>query len=544
MFPVDKKKLIGFLQTPSQYTNMLLMVVILGMYVRIGHVISVDFPLNDGGLFYSMIRELGESDRILPVYTSYNQAQIPYAYPPFSFFILHILENMLKVSLLDIMRMFPALVSCLTIPLFYRFTHKILTSKTGVLFSTLAFSFLPTSFDWLIVGAGVTRAPAFVFSLLALNGAISFLKEKSYQHLLVVTVGFTLVILTHPGIAWFTFYSLCVLFGYKALSERKFLLHLGSVMVTSGLLSSIWWLTIVQRHGWKVFVYPFQTESYSFASLLTPFTFLFTNEPFLDIFAVIGLLGLFISFRRKNYLIPVWFIVVFLLEPRLSAIYSVIPFSILVGTGFANGILPAIQKDGLRDKPDDADKIHWDLLTRVFVIFLLLYVTTAAYLAVQSKHLSREQIQSMKWTAKNSSQDESFIILTGTQSYGKDYASEWFPALSGRKSVTTPQGMEWLPDNQFQKMAEAHFDLQKCVEENLACLNNWGHFYEKDFAHIFISKKSIRENGQSVDLLLDDLKNHSSYSVVFENDDVIIFYEKSPGNILDHNEKRKRVYEY
>ena len=543
MFPRDKKKLIGFLQKPSQFTNMLLMVVILGMYVRIVHVISVDFPLNDGGLFYSMIRDLGESDRILPMYTSYNQAQIPYAYPPFSFYFLHILENMLKVSLLDIMRIFPALVSCLTIPLFYHFAHKILASKTAVLFSTLAFSFLPTSFDWLIVGAGVTRAPAFVFSLLALNGAISFLREKRYQHLLVVTLGFTLVILTHPGIAWFTFYSLCVLFGYKALSERKSFLHLGSVMVTSGILSSIWWLTIVQRHGWKVFVYPFQTESYSFASLLTPFTFLFTNEPFLGIFAFIGLLGLFISFRRKNYLITAWFIVVFLLEPRLSALYSVIPFSILVGKGFAKGILPVIQKDGSQDKADDADKIHWDFLTTVFVVFLLLYVTTAAYLAVQSKHLSREQIQSMKWTAKNTPLDESFIILTGTQSYGKDYASEWFPALSSRKSVTTPQGMEWLSDNQFTKMSEAHFELQKCVEENWACLNNWGQFFGKDFEHIFISMKSIRENGQSVDLLLDELKKSASYSVVFENDDVIIFSEKSPGNIQDHNEKQKWVHE-
>ena len=543
MFPRDKKKLIGFLQKPSQFTNMFLMVVILGMYVRIVHVISVDFPLNDGGLFYSMIRDLGESDRILPMYTSYNQAQIPYAYPPFSFYFLHILENMLKVSLLDIMRIFPALVSCLTIPLFYHFAHKILASKTAVLFSTLAFSFLPTSFDWLIVGAGVTRAPAFVFSLLALNGAISFLREKRYQHLLVVTLGFTLVILTHPGIAWFTFYSLCVLFGYKALSERKSFLHLGSVMVTSGILSSIWWLTIVQRHGWKVFVYPFQTESYSFASLLTPFTFLFTNEPFLGIFAFIGLLGLFISFRRKNFLITAWFIVVFLLEPRLSALYSVIPFSILVGKGFAKGILPVIQKDGSQDKADDADKIHWDFLTTVFVVFLLLYVTTAAYLAVQSKHLSREQIQSMKWTAKNTPLDESFIILTGTQSYGKDYASEWFPALSSRKSVTTPQGMEWLSDNQFTKMSEAHFELQKCVEENWACLNNWGQFYGKDFEHIFISMKSIRENGQSVDLLLDELKKSASYSVVFENDDVIIFSEKSPGNIQDHNEKQKWVHE-
>jgi hypothetical protein len=215
----------------------------------------------------------------------------------------------------------------------------------------------------------------------------------------------------------------------------------------------------------------------------------------------------------------------------------VIPFSILVGKGFAKGILPVIQKDGSQDKADDADKIHWDLLTTVFVVFLLLYVTTAAYLAVQSKHLSREQIQSMKWTEKNTPRDESFIILTGTQSYGEDYASEWFPALSSRKSVTTPQGMEWLSDNQFTKMSEAHFGLQKCVEENWACLNNWEQFYKKDIEHIFISMKSIRENGQSVDLLLDDLKNSASYSVVFENDDVIIFSEKSPGNIQDHNEK-------
>ena len=60
---------------------MLILAVALGIGVRAYHVMSHDFPLNDGGLFFSMVRDLQAAHYHLPAFTSYNQAGIPLGTP-------------------------------------------------------------------------------------------------------------------------------------------------------------------------------------------------------------------------------------------------------------------------------------------------------------------------------------------------------------------------------------------------------------------------------------------------------------------------------
>ena len=45
------------------------------------------FPVNDGGMFYVMMKDLQANHYIPPLYTSYNQINIPFAYPPLAFYI-------------------------------------------------------------------------------------------------------------------------------------------------------------------------------------------------------------------------------------------------------------------------------------------------------------------------------------------------------------------------------------------------------------------------------------------------------------------------
>lgn len=42
-----------------------------GLFVRAFYVLSQDFPLNDGGLFYVMVQELKQAQYRLPVFSSY-----------------------------------------------------------------------------------------------------------------------------------------------------------------------------------------------------------------------------------------------------------------------------------------------------------------------------------------------------------------------------------------------------------------------------------------------------------------------------------------
>jgi len=84
-------------ETPAQapdrrrYRIALVSAVLLGVGVRAFHVLSHGFPLNDGGLFFSMVRDLQAAHYHLPAFTSYNDAGIPYAYSPLGFYLAGLL---------------------------------------------------------------------------------------------------------------------------------------------------------------------------------------------------------------------------------------------------------------------------------------------------------------------------------------------------------------------------------------------------------------------------------------------------------------------
>ena len=56
--------------------------ILIGGTIRLYGVLQSNFPINDGGLFYTMIKDLMANGYRLPVTTSYNHLNLPFAYPP------------------------------------------------------------------------------------------------------------------------------------------------------------------------------------------------------------------------------------------------------------------------------------------------------------------------------------------------------------------------------------------------------------------------------------------------------------------------------
>ncbi|MDP1780012.1 MAG: hypothetical protein Q8K73_07045, partial [Anaerolineales bacterium] len=79
-------------------TLLLFTALLLGAIIRFYPAVSNGFPLNDGGMFYTMIRDLKANHYILPQLTTYNFADIPFAYPPLGFYIAALLSTLLPVS--------------------------------------------------------------------------------------------------------------------------------------------------------------------------------------------------------------------------------------------------------------------------------------------------------------------------------------------------------------------------------------------------------------------------------------------------------------
>jgi hypothetical protein len=59
----------------------LVVALLFGAIVRLTYVLGADFPLHDGGLFYAMARDVQQAGYAVPAYSSYNAAQVPFAYP-------------------------------------------------------------------------------------------------------------------------------------------------------------------------------------------------------------------------------------------------------------------------------------------------------------------------------------------------------------------------------------------------------------------------------------------------------------------------------
>ena len=108
----------------------------LGITVRAFHVLSHDFPLNDGGLFFAMVRDLQAAHYQLPAFTSYNVAEIPFGYSPLGFYLAGLLDDLTPLTLLDIFRWLPLTVTALIVVAFAWLAHALLASRTAVIGTT------------------------------------------------------------------------------------------------------------------------------------------------------------------------------------------------------------------------------------------------------------------------------------------------------------------------------------------------------------------------------------------------------------------------
>ncbi len=220
----------------------------LGALARLSHVLRSDFPIGDGGLFYLMIQELQGNHYRLPAHTAYNAAGIPFAYPPLGLYLTGLVAGLTGQPLIEVMRFLPVAFNLLTIPAFIGLSRAMLPSKAAANWAGLAFALLPYSFFWWFMGGGVTRAPGFLFAVLALWSGYLLYTRRQARYIWPTMAAAGCTVLSHPPMAFFLAYSL----GFFLLAyglHRQGVLH--SLLVAGGtlMLSAPWWATAIARYG-------------------------------------------------------------------------------------------------------------------------------------------------------------------------------------------------------------------------------------------------------------------------------------------------------
>jgi hypothetical protein len=515
---------------------LLALTLVAGLVLRLRGYLG-EFPLFDGGMFYVMIGDIQDNGYRLPAFTSYNGGELPFNYPPFAFYLAAVLDD-IGFSRYGMMQALPALASAATVGALFLLAIAFLKSKWAALTATFAFAMMPETFSWMIVGGGLTRAMGFLFAVLALGQLYRMYTRPERRYVATAAACVALTVLTHLEMTLFLALSAAVMFGFFGRS-RDGVTRTIAVAVAALIVTAPWWLTVMSREGLDPWLNTGSSRGILGSGALRTLAHLnLTGQFFIDLLGLVALLGVIICVIRREFFLPCWLLAIALLMPWVFTRMASVPAALLIGYVLTAYLWPWM-REGLPGMHLRAPPPAW--LAPAFVGVLLV---SSLMSGVEGNRfvlvsLSDETRDAMAWAEENTSPTDSFLVITGRAWY-HDYAGEWFPALTGRASVATIQGREWLGD--FGNEVEHHADLQYCTDKDVSCIDRWERRAKTGFTYVYVSRESPpelrdRDLDECCAQLRQSMLSSDEYRLVFQNSVATIFERQtdSTDDVLAEN---------
>jgi hypothetical protein len=198
------------------------------------------------------------------------------------------------------------------------------------------------------------------------------------------------------------------------------------------------------------------------------------------------------SLSVRRYFVPAWAVADHA-NPRGAETYVSIPLAILA----AGGLLDVVVARLVRVGGDIASAPGWPTLmlrTRAASIVLggafvlaMLSAFLAPYLLSPMASLSADARAAMAWVRSSLPPSARVVVVTGRAWY-EDATSEWFPYLSGRRSVATVQGYEWLGSSAWQRQLDLAAALGDRANDTVAALDEWARQFSVEFDFVYLPK--------------------------------------------------------
>jgi hypothetical protein len=503
----------------------LLAAILFGAWFRLMPVWMAGFPINDGGMFYTMILDLQANHYIAPLFTTYNHMSIPFAYPPLGFYVGAGISDLFNISPLAVIRWLPGIINALCVPAFYFFAKEVLKHKFQSAIATLVYAMTPHLTSWLSMGGGLTRSLGMLFMLLTLGYVHRVFAQNDKRSIWGAVIFGGLTVLSHTEAPIYTIAIALYIWAMKSRS-LKGLLH--GILIALGVLviAAPWYGMIIYRYGMEPFVSIVQTGVHSLDAVFKVLNIsILTEEPYLGLLGALGILGIAALIARKDYFIPLMLLVIFLAQPRSAHVTGNIPLAIAAGFFFAEIVLPGISSAQTDNKN----------LTAFLVVLIIYLFSNSMYYSfnLSERHLSESERNAMQWIEKNTLEDSKFLVITGDQNAFCDPTNEWFPSLSKRESLTTVQGSEWLLGNDFgRNMIQIH-NLQSCIDEGMECFARESNLFGKPFDYVYISIAPNTKNcglsdssARTIRGLITAFESAQEYSTAYRSEKVVLFEKK------------------
>ena len=508
-----------------------------GAVVRFVPAVSSGFPLNDGGMFYTMIRDLKANHFALPRFTTYNFVDIPFAYPPLGFYIAAIFSSLLPVSDLQVLLWLPALVNTLAIFFFYKFAEQILPSRTTAGLSTLAYALSSRAFLWQVMGGGITRAFGMLFLILMLWQAVQLFRtsyksqqenpslfDAAHPHLALTILFGACTVMSHPQTALHAVLGGSMVFLFYGRNKRGVV---SALWVGAGvlLLTAPWWGTILLRHGFEPLLSAGQTSQRTLEFYLIvlqlhgPTNYL--ALPFL-IFLYIGLL---LSFKRRDFFYVTWIVLAYLIDTRGGDGIALLAESLLAGTG-----LLQLSAWISRSDSNQPEALMTKSVSQILVFGSVFYFLLAASISdfqLVNTSLKPADLQMIEWINSNVEDRRTFLLSTGREFSMSDPMQEWFPALTEQHSTTTLQGLEWTLSEKFFPWYEQLVEFQHCAD--MDCVTSWSATNSVDYDYLIVTIPPKEDKSDFAGYLRNlalSARASDSLALVYESKIALVFEKK------------------
>jgi len=514
---------------PTDWSSLLLLIAILfGALVRFMPAFVTRFPINDGGMFLDMTRDLQANHYLLPATTSYNGLNLPYAYPPFGFYAASLLADLTRAPLIEIFLWLPAFVSLLVIPAFYLLARSLLADNLRAALATLFFALTPGIYFWPIMGGGVTRSFGILFMVLAIFAVLRLFQTGAWKWLSLSIIFCSLAVLSHPEVAIQTAGACFVIWLFHGRTWRG-ALHAFPVALGVLLLTAPWWGTVISRHGLAPFLSALQTGQHASVSWLSLVGSLFTTSELIPFLLLLQLAGLTYALWKRQFILIALIFVSALVDPRSAGAVSLLAMSMLSALGFLDA-LPALLQKLRRVEIRPVLEYRSGIITLFILTFFLFIECGLTNFRLINTTLTSGDRAAMQWVHDNQYfyPGTDFVIVTGKPYSMSDPVQEWFPTLTGQHSQSTLQGLEWTLGGKFNARLNDLTALQACAD--VTCVEAWSVRTGLRFDVIWITNLSAsanpKQNAQT-GKLIDSLKASGDYFLIYkelhDSERIVIF---------------------
>jgi hypothetical protein len=175
---------------------------------------------------------------------------------------------------------------------------------------------------------------------------------------------------------------------------------------------------------------------------------------------------------------------------------------------------------------------------RVALAYFMLMALVGAYsfsLSLSGYRVRAGDRAAMDWARANTPSGSRFVVITGQSQSLADPVQEWFPALSGRQSRSTIQGLEWTLAGEFRPFIGSLADLQSCANRDAACLDEWALKTGRPFDYVYLDRYLLVATSdlgarlpELSTALMNSLLESPAYEPVYRSDSVLIFRRVAP----------------